>query len=104
MREPWTASIEWCNDHLAFTSIPAPREATHVIERAPTLQVVEQLRDALEHARAQEVSGRHDWCDDAPVLDALETARHLLVAHGGHSHAKPEMVDPKVIARYREQP
>lgn len=31
------------------------------------------LVDALEHARDQEVSGRHDWCDDPIILPERRT-------------------------------
>lgn len=41
-----------------------------------------QARDAIEHARDQEVSGRHNWCDDQPIITALELARPLLTEEG----------------------
>jgi hypothetical protein len=41
------------------------------------------VRDAIEHARREEISGRHDWCDDAEILDALDDAMRLLAASPG---------------------
>lgn len=49
------------------------REALNqVVERQ---QTIVRLAEALEYARGQEVSGRHNWCDDQIILDALEAAR-----------------------------
>jgi len=91
MPEPWSANISLCTDHLAFVDTPAPRGGIKVIEAEPVLAVVKQLRNALDYAREQEVGGRHDWCDDQHVLDALEAGRHLLVANGGVAYAKQQM-------------
>jgi hypothetical protein len=88
MPEPWSGTLEWATEKMAFVDQPVPRNGVTVVEREPVLEVVKQLRDALDYARTNEVAGRHSWCDDRDVIDALEAARTMLAANGGRSYAR----------------
>lgn len=60
-------------------------------------KVADQLHGALEYARGQEVSGRHDWCDDEPILAALEAHRRLCVAIRDAS--RPAVGDARAVLK-----
>jgi hypothetical protein len=95
MSEPWHATLSWCTDHIAFVDTPAPRDGVKVIEIDAVAAVVKQLREALDYARQQEASGRHDWCDDEPVLTALKAAWSLHALTVGSNSANSPSQDLK---------
>jgi hypothetical protein len=72
-------------NRAGYEGLPYPEAKKNIgalIDRASQAEERERvLRGALkknhaaiEYARSQELSGRHDWLDDQPILDALEDA------------------------------
>ncbi len=64
-------------DKRSWMEIHVDTVAALVAERDEALAALREMRDALEHARDQNLAGREAWGDDPPILAALETARSI---------------------------